>query len=524
MSSNPPALATAHPGPALSALLIRLQELGYTSAAAEESLGPMGLAAAHGANPAGALHALSQQKTNNQELISAIYLRQPHPLPWWQAIFGENLVGQLISARLLDGQTGTLCIDIRPLHLPFHGSEEVLVSSDPDASMERYQPGPHHVPGVGRAPLSLLRSIPPLPADTACDVLDLGTGSGALSLFLAANYPQARVTGTDIHARALDFARANDVDCRVEWLQGSWFDPVADRQFDRIVSNPPFVIGPAVDLSTGGHVYRDSGLALDNASRIVVDGAAAHLAESGQAHLLVGWALTDESAPPAPVQWVPDSGIRALLVQRDVVDVYTYVQAWVEDESIDPRSTQGQARIREWLEFFAKHGVTHIGMGFMHLERSAELVDMPSEVHVEVIDQPLSQDTHLGLEVAEWFRRMTWLAKLPGSDAILDHCFAVRPGVAVEEVFVGDATAGQGFTPHARILSRTEGPCYRHDIDAHVQSIVAGLHPEGLTMRDVVELYATVQGIDHEACAQAFAPLAVDLVRHGIIIPTEVLS
>ncbi|HIW95263.1 MAG TPA: methyltransferase [Candidatus Corynebacterium gallistercoris] len=513
--------------PALSSLLDTLRSHGYSSEAAAQALGPNGLAAAHSGNPAGALFALARSTSPHATLVSAVYLRQPQPRAWWEELCGQQLMDELSSVGVLNTRAdGSLVleIDVRPLHVPFHGAEDVLISSDPDASVEIHQPGPHHVPGVGHAPLSLLSSVPPLPSGSPCSVLDLGTGSGALSLVLAANYPHAEITGTDIHARALEFARANDLGSRVEWLEGSWFEPVAGRTFDRIISNPPFVIGPAVDVTEEGHIYRDSGLALDAASRLVVEGAAEHLNEGGRAHILVGWAITDASAPPAPVQWIADTGIRALLVHRDQVDVFTYVHTWLEDESIDPRSEQGRQRTTAWLEFFADHGVTHIGLGYMHMERSRDLQGEPSEVHVELLDQPLPPDTHLGAEVDEWFRRMAWLARLDAPAAVLDHQFAVRPGVAVDQVFVGDAATGQGFLPYSRSLSRTEGPCYKHDIDGHVQAIVAGLHPEGLTMRDVVELYATVQGIDEQECAEACIPIAVDLVRHGIILPLEVLE
>lgn len=75
-------------------------------------------------------------------------------------------------------------------------------------------------------------------------VVDLGTGSGAVALALACERPGWMVAATDISDDALAMARANAATHglgRVEFLQGSWFDPLAGRRFDLIVSNPPYV-------------------------------------------------------------------------------------------------------------------------------------------------------------------------------------------------------------------------------------------------------------------------------------------
>ncbi|MFW6354737.1 MAG: peptide chain release factor N(5)-glutamine methyltransferase, partial [Verrucomicrobiota bacterium] len=76
-------------------------------------------------------------------------------------------------------------------------------------------------------------------------VLDLGTGSGAIALALAAAWPGSSVTAVDRSPGALALARENaartGLDARVEWLGGSWFGPLAGRVFDLIVSNPPYL-------------------------------------------------------------------------------------------------------------------------------------------------------------------------------------------------------------------------------------------------------------------------------------------
>ena len=83
-----------------------------------------------------------------------------------------------------------------------------------------------------------------IPRDEAWRILDLGTGSGAIAVSIACERPLSEVTAVDVSEAALAVARENanalapgNVDC----LQGSWTEPVRDRVFDLIVSNPPYV-------------------------------------------------------------------------------------------------------------------------------------------------------------------------------------------------------------------------------------------------------------------------------------------
>lgn len=83
----------------------------------------------------------------------------------------------------------------------------------------------------------------------AKSVLDIGTGSGCIAVALAVRLPNATVTATDISAAALAIARCNTEQhhVAVELLQGSLFGPVAQKTFDLIVSNPPYI--PTADLA-----------------------------------------------------------------------------------------------------------------------------------------------------------------------------------------------------------------------------------------------------------------------------------
>jgi release factor glutamine methyltransferase len=83
-----------------------------------------------------------------------------------------------------------------------------------------------------------------LPIDKACQVLDLGTGSGAIALAIAHERPRAHVTATDVNADTLVVAQRNAQRhhiANVSFLRGDWYAPLSHQRFDLIVSNPPYI-------------------------------------------------------------------------------------------------------------------------------------------------------------------------------------------------------------------------------------------------------------------------------------------
>ncbi len=76
-------------------------------------------------------------------------------------------------------------------------------------------------------------------------VVDVGTGSGAIALALAAEIPSAEIDAVDISADALNVARANaarhEVGSRVQFYERDLLDGFAPDSFDFVVSNPPYV-------------------------------------------------------------------------------------------------------------------------------------------------------------------------------------------------------------------------------------------------------------------------------------------
>ena len=128
-------------------------------------------------------------------------------------------------------------------------------------------------------------------------VLDLGTGSGAIGLTLAAEWPRVDVMCTDISDEALDVARLNmksfGVADGVRLLRSDWFGAVEGR-FDLIVSNPPYIAleeWDGLDFEVRGF---DPRMALTDEAdglscyRVIVAQAGAYLEKDGYLMVEVG--------------------------------------------------------------------------------------------------------------------------------------------------------------------------------------------------------------------------------------------
>jgi len=107
---------------------------------------------------------------------------------------------------------------------------------------------------VPRSPFAELigaQFSPWLDADTINAALDLGTGSGCIAIAIAHAFPDAMVDAVDISLEALQVTAINierhDLADRVEPIQSDFFSGLEGRQYDLIVSNPPYVDQDDID-------------------------------------------------------------------------------------------------------------------------------------------------------------------------------------------------------------------------------------------------------------------------------------
>lgn len=172
------------------------------------------------------------------------------------------------------------------------------------------------------------RALEKIPLTESVRALDLGTGSGAVALSIAAERPLCKVTATDASPNALRIAEQNKARLglrNIDFKQGDWYNAVDKARFTVIACNPPYVPDShyAAALSYEPEEALFSGDRGLDALRIVIDNAAAHL-EPG------GWLLVEHG-------YNQDDTVQHLFEQTGYVSIATY-----RDVAGHPRITEGR--------------------------------------------------------------------------------------------------------------------------------------------------------------------------------------
>ncbi|MGB1799301.1 MAG: peptide chain release factor N(5)-glutamine methyltransferase [Gammaproteobacteria bacterium] len=128
-----------------------------------------------------------------------------------------------------------------------------------------------------------------IPEDSKKDVLDLGTGSGAIAIAIASERPLAKVIATDKSDKALTVAKQNAEKHNIkniQFINADWFNIENKQSYDVIVSNPPYICSNDAHLEQGDVRFEPlSALAsgkdgLDDL-RIIIGEAKNHLNKQG---------------------------------------------------------------------------------------------------------------------------------------------------------------------------------------------------------------------------------------------------
>lgn len=364
-----------HPDPRLcAALRVDLGTAGYRADAVRDLWGPIADAAIGRGLTAPARRVLEGRTDALATLAQLLFLGVPAPLADVDRALptlGAEGLGELGLAHA-EGDLLVADALIRPQDIADAGGDGHwwIVSDLDEAALGGPLPA-GHVLGVGGASLTLAGLQLTSPAER---VLDIGTGCGIQAL--RARRTGELVVATDISKRALRFTRlnalVNDVDA-IETRHGSLFEPVAGERFDRVVSNPPFVITPRVE-GVPAYEYRDGGMDGDDLVAAFVRGVSGVLAPGGVAQLLGNWEYrADEDGLDRVRQWVEESPepLDAWVIEREVLDPLAYAELWVRDGGTAPGSPAYAPLVQAWLDDFAERGVTAVGFGYLLLRRAS---------------------------------------------------------------------------------------------------------------------------------------------------------
>jgi release factor glutamine methyltransferase len=130
-----------------------------------------------------------------------------------------------------------------------------------------------------------------IPPDAAWNLLDLGTGSGAIALAVKSQRPKLRITATDASADALAVAGQNAEQLKLpvhfvqtDATQLNWFAALSEQHFDLILSNPPYIAQGDAHLAALNHepaMALTSGADGLDAIRSIIQHAPQHLKAGG---------------------------------------------------------------------------------------------------------------------------------------------------------------------------------------------------------------------------------------------------
>ena len=170
-------------------------------------------------------------------------------------------------------------------------------------------------------------------------LLDLGTGSGAIALALAAELPQSRVLGVDQCAQALQLARENacinGID-NASFQQSDWFSTLPAARFHVIVSNPPYVDREDPDLQAEVLQFEPAA-----ALFAAEDGLAAleHICKRAPDFLFPGGVLVLEHGwrqGDAVRQLLANAGFRGIATREDLAGRERASLGYVAESSAEP--------------------------------------------------------------------------------------------------------------------------------------------------------------------------------------------
>jgi release factor glutamine methyltransferase len=263
------------------------------------------------------LSGVSESPRLDAELLLGLVLRKPrsymHAWPEQRLSVPQAEAYEVLLRRRFCGEPIAYMTGIREFwSMPLRVTPQVLV---PRAETE----------------LLVERALERLESDKPVRVLDLGAGSGAVSLAIARERPNASVVGVDISSSALEIARLNARLQRlpnVEFRESNWFDAVRGEKFNVVVGNPPYVAVDDPHLECGDARYEprlalEAGIGGMECFRAIIDRAHNYIIRQG-------WLLLEHG----PEQHIP---LRRLLEAQHYYDITVHKDAAGHDRVTECR-------------------------------------------------------------------------------------------------------------------------------------------------------------------------------------------
>jgi hypothetical protein len=359
-----------------------------------------------------------------------------------------------------------------------------------------------YVMGPSDSARYLSRFMIPEPCDRS---LDLGTGCGLLALLEAGR--SGHVVASDINPRATAFtvfnAHLNALD-NVETVVGSLFEPLKGMVFDRIISNPPFVISPEHRL-----IYLTGGMRSDGLCRRLATEAPAKLADEGWFQMLCNWVEPEEGEWFDGIgQWFTGSGCDTWVMRHSTRDTETYARSWMRMGSRG-KAARDPERLETWLQYFRQEGIHSIGQGLVTMRKRR------GSNWFRAFDGPPTLRGSVGGIVVERIKAIGFLARCENESTLMDSVLTASSNahLTVECVPVSGA-----WSQIRAELRMAQGLAYVEEVDAYVAELVAACDGKR-RLREAIDCAAGRLGWSTADVPDATPGLVRQLIEEGFLVP-----
>jgi methylase of polypeptide subunit release factors len=318
-----------------------------------------------------------------------------------------------------------------------------------------------HVMDVSPSTMMLVEATMRNPVKTA---LDLGTGCGYHALRAADH--AARVTATDVNPRAVAFtefnAALNGVG-NIETAVGSLFEPVSDRRFELVLSNPPYVVSPETKLT-----FRDGNLAGDGFAQALIRGVPDHLEEGGFCQIVCEWAhVEDEPWEDRLRGWFEGLGLDAWVLRTECFDADAYASLWIGlTETREPGPAA--ALHGRWMDYYRERRIVAVSFGVITMRYA------PGRENWFAVDESTPTRTgEWGDDVARMFAAREYLRRMPDPAALLLEPLRLLPEVRIRQELT---PAKSGWQVKRMELVRSKGLCYNAGVDQWIAGLLARMN------------------------------------------------
>jgi len=336
--------------------------------------------------------------------------------------------------------------------------------------------------------------------------LDLGCGCG-IHAMLAARHSK-RVVASDISEAAVRYtefnAILNNID-NITPVRSDLFDALESQQFDLIVCNPPFVIGP------GRHfTYRDNPLELDEFCREIVRQGSAHLAPGGHLQMLCEWVEVEgEHWNERISAWFEGTGCDGWVLRTAATPPSQYVR----QRSSDIVGTADDSPFADWLEYFSRNAVQAVDSGVIVLRKR----DGEHWVQCQSITIREGFGDNAGEAIKESIAACDFLDLCKDDDSLLEACIKISPAARLTQHFERADDNWQGLSANLRLDS---GLPAEAEVDMPILAFLNQLGGD-TTLREAFADFADKVGAQPDALAAQLLPALRTLLARGLLVADD---